>query len=84
MLPSSRHVSPMEDAKANGDAPTRISTVTKADSSLAVVACFVLPPKQAETLISVLQEFMSSADGLVPDTFRPWQLPHTTIQRPFG
>ena len=71
MLPSSRHVSPMEDAKANGDASTRISTVTKADSSPAVVACFVLPPKQAETLISVLQEFMSSADGLGPDNSSP-------------
>jgi excisionase family DNA binding protein len=69
MLPSSRHVSAMEDAKANGDVPTRISAVTKEVSSPAFVACFVLPPKQAETLISVLHEFMSTADALAPDNF---------------
>ena len=69
MLPSSRHVSRMEDAKANGDAPTRISAVTKEESSPAFVACFFLPPKHAETLISVLQEFVSSAEGIFPAAF---------------
>jgi excisionase family DNA binding protein len=69
MLPTSRHMSQIEDGRPNGDAPTRISAVTKEESSPAFVACFVLPPKQAETLISVLQEFVSSAEGLVPANF---------------
>jgi len=62
-------MSQIEDSRTNGDAPTRISAVTKEESSPAFVACFVLPPKQAETLISVLQEFVSSAEGLVPANF---------------
>jgi excisionase family DNA binding protein len=63
MLPTSRHI---EDGRTNGDAPARISAVTKEESSPAFVACFVLPPTQAETLIAVLQDFVSSAHGLVP------------------
>jgi len=39
-----------------------------ADLSPAFVACFVLPPKQAETLISALQEFIASKGGLAPVT----------------
>ena len=66
MLPTSRHMSQIEDSRTNGDAPTRISAVTKEESSPAFVACFVLPPTQAETLIAVLQDFVSSAHGLVP------------------
>jgi excisionase family DNA binding protein len=69
MLPTSRHTRQIEDGRTNGDAPARISAVTKDDSSPAFVACFVLPSKQAETLISVLQEFVSSAEGLVPANF---------------
>lgn len=69
MLPASRPTTPIEDGRTNGDATTRISAATKEDSSPAFVACFVLPPKQAETLISVLQEFMSSAEGLGPANF---------------
>ena len=69
MLPTSRHMSQIEDGRTNGDASTRISAVTKEESSPAFVACFVLAPKQAETLISVLQEFVSSAEGLVPANF---------------
>ena len=69
MLPASRPTTPIEDGGTNGDATTRISAATKEDSSPAFVACFVLPLKQAETLISVLQEFMSSAEGLGPANF---------------
>lgn len=63
MLPSSPHIRPIEDGRTNGDSPTRISAVTKEDSGPAFVVCFLLPPKQAETLISVLQEFVSSAES---------------------
>jgi excisionase family DNA binding protein len=69
MLPTSRPIRPIDDGRTNGDAATRISAPTKEDSSPAFVACFVLPPKQAETLISVLQEFVSSAEGLTPASF---------------
>jgi|SRR5438105_3344661 len=69
MLPTSRHISQIEDARSNGDAPAKISAVTKEESSPGVVACFVLPPKQAEILISVLQEFVSCTEGLVPANF---------------
>jgi excisionase family DNA binding protein len=54
---------------SNGDAPARITAATEEDSSPALVACFVLPSKQAETLISVLQEFVSRAKGLAPANF---------------
>jgi excisionase family DNA binding protein len=69
MLPTSRPIRPIEDGRTDGDAATRSSAAIKEDSSPAVVACFVLPPKQVETLISVLQEFMSSAEGLAPANF---------------
>lgn len=69
MLPTSRSIMPIEDDRTNGDAATRSSAATKEGSSPAFVACFVLPPKQAETLISVLQEFVSNAEGLVPANF---------------
>jgi len=71
MLPTSRHMSQIQDGRTNGDVPARISAVAKEESSPAFVACFVLPPKQPETLISVLQEFVSCAEGLVPPTFLP-------------
>jgi excisionase family DNA binding protein len=71
MLPSSRSISQIEDARTNGDAASRISAAARNDSSPAFVACFVLPAQQAENLISVLQEFVSSAEGLVPATFSP-------------
>jgi hypothetical protein len=60
MLPTSRSVSQIEDARTNGDAGSRISAAAKNDSSPAFVACFVLPAQQAGTLISVLQEFVST------------------------
>ena len=69
MLPTSRPIRPIEDGRNNGDAAISSSPTTKEDSSPAFVACFVLPPKQAETLISVLQEFLSSAEGLAPANF---------------
>ena len=69
MLPTSRPMSQIEEGRTNGEAPTRISAVTKEESSPAFVACFVLPPKQAETLVSVLQEFLSNAEGPVPVNF---------------
>jgi excisionase family DNA binding protein len=69
MLPTSRQTRQIEDGRTDGDAPARISAVTKHESLPAFVACFVLPSKQAETLISVLQEFVSSAEGLVPASF---------------
>ena len=71
MLPTSRSVSQIEDARTNGDAGSRISAAAKNDSSPAFVACFVLPAQQAGTLISVLQEFVSSAEGLSPATLSP-------------
>ena len=69
MLPTSRPIRPIEDGRTSGDSAMRSSPATKEDSSPAVVACFLLPPKQAETLISVLQEFISSAEGLAPANF---------------
>jgi len=69
MFPTSRHMSQIEDGRTNGDAPARVSAVTKEESSPAFVACFVLPPTQAETLIAVLRDFVSSAHGLVPANF---------------
>ena len=69
MLPTTRPIRQIEDSRTNGDAATRSSAATKEDSSPAFVACFVLPPKQAETLISILQEFVSSAEGLAPANF---------------
>ena len=69
MLSTSRPIRPIDDGRTNGDAATTISAPIKEDSSPAFVACFVLPPKQAETLISVLQEFVSNAEGLTPANF---------------
>lgn len=69
MLPSNRPIRPMEGGRTSDHAATGISAVTKEDSSPASVVCFVLPPKQAETLISVLQEFVSSAEGPAPASF---------------
>ncbi len=69
MLPTSPPIRPIEDGRTSGGSAIRSSPATKEDSSPAVVACFVLPPKQAETLISVLQEFMSRAEGLAPANF---------------
>jgi excisionase family DNA binding protein len=60
---------PIDDGSTNGDAASRSSAPSKQDPSPAYVACFVLPPKQAETLISMLQDFVSSAEGLVPANF---------------
>jgi len=77
MLPSSRPIRPIEDGRTNGDAATKISAVSKEDSPLAFVACFVLPPKQAEMLISLLQEFVSSAEGLAPPNFSTLALAST-------
>jgi excisionase family DNA binding protein len=69
MLPTSRSTSQIDDARTNADADSRISAAVKNDSSPAFVACFVLPAQQAETLISVLQEFVSSTEGLAPAIF---------------
>lgn len=64
MFPTSRPLIPIDDATINGNSAVRIPTDVNEDLSPAFVACFVLPPKQAQTLISVLQEFVSSAGGL--------------------
>ncbi len=69
MISTSRSTGRIEDAGTNGDSANTASIAAKKDSSPAFVACFVLPPKQAETLISVLQEFVSSAEGLAPANF---------------
>jgi excisionase family DNA binding protein len=69
MLPTSRPIRALENGRTNGDAATGISAVTKEDSSPSFVVCFVLPPKEAQTLISVLQEFVSCADGPAPLNF---------------
>jgi excisionase family DNA binding protein len=69
MLPTSRPISPIKDGRVSDHAATEISAVTKEDSSPAFVACFVLPRKQAETLISALQDYVSSAERLSPANF---------------
>ena len=66
MLPTSHPLSPNDDSRNNAEAASRLSAATKGDSSAAVVACLVLLSKQVETLISVLQEFLSSAEGFAP------------------
>lgn len=66
MLPTSHPVTVIENATINGNAAATIATAIKEDLSPTFVACFVLPPKQAETLISVLQGFVSSSGGLAP------------------
>jgi hypothetical protein len=50
MLPTSRSISQIEDARTNGDAGSRISAAAKNDSSPAFVACFVLPAQQRRDL----------------------------------
>jgi len=77
MLPTSRPIKLIEDRGTNGDAATKISATTKEDSSPAFVACFVLPRKQAETLISVLQEYVSTAEGFSPANFSTLSLAPT-------
>jgi len=69
MLTTSRPVTPINDGGSNGDAVTRTSAATIQDPSPPCVACFVLPAKQAETLMSILQDFMSSAERIVPAHF---------------
>lgn len=69
MLPTGRPVSAIQNGNTNGDAAARMPGAAKEDSSPALVACFVLPPKQAEILISVLQELASSGDGLASSNF---------------
>jgi excisionase family DNA binding protein len=69
MLPTSRHISQIEDGRTNGDSSAGLSGATKEESSPAFVACFVLPSKQAETLISVLHEFVASGEGVAPANF---------------
>lgn len=71
MLPTSPSISRIEDDRTSGRAASRISIAAKNDSSTALVACFVLPAQQAETLISVLQGLVSTAEGLAPATFSP-------------
>jgi hypothetical protein len=61
MLPSSRPLEPTDHASNNGNTAPRLSAATNENSSPAFVACFVLPPKQAEILISVLKEFVSGS-----------------------
>jgi excisionase family DNA binding protein len=66
MIQTNRPITPMRDTGGNGDATSMVSATGKEDRSPSFVACFVLPPKHADALISVLQEFVSSAEGLVP------------------
>ena len=66
MLPTSRHLTRTEEGRTSGEPPASTSAATSEESSTAFVACFVLAPKQAETLIAVLQEFVSSAEGPIP------------------
>jgi excisionase family DNA binding protein len=69
MFPTGRPIRLIEDGGANGDAATKISAATREDSPPAFVACFVLPRKQAETLISVLREYVSRGESLAPAHF---------------
>ena len=69
MLPTSRALESTDHASNNGNTAPRLSAPPNENSSPAFLACFVLSSKQAETLISVLQEFVSSAEGLVPANF---------------
>jgi excisionase family DNA binding protein len=95
MLPTSPSIRRIEDSRTNNSAATITSPATKEDSSPAFVACFLLPPKQAETLILALQEFVSGAEGLGPanfstlaitpteDSTAAW-LPHTEAAKCLG
>lgn len=67
MLPTSRPVTPIQHT--NTDAPTSIPAPTKEDCPAAFVACFILPARQMQTLISLLQEFLSTTEGLTPTNF---------------
>ena len=67
MFATSRPVTPIQHT--NADAPTSIPAATKEDSAAAFVACFILPARQAQTLISLLQEFLSTTEGLTPTNF---------------
>ena len=78
MLPTSRPVTPVQHK--NADAPASLPAATKEDSPPAFVACFVLPRKQAETLISALQEYVSRGEGLAPAHFST--LPNSTTEDP--
>ena len=69
MLPTSRPIRPIEAGRVSNHAASEISAAAKEDSSPAFVACFVLPRKQAETLISVLQEYVSNPEGFSPANF---------------
>lgn len=69
MLPTARPIGPPDNGRDNGDAASRLSAATMEDSPPVFVACFVLPRKQAETLISVLREYVSSGEGLAPAHF---------------
>jgi len=71
MFPTGRPIRLIEDGDANGDAATKISAATKEDSPPAFVACFVLPRKQAETLISVSSGNTYPAERASPRPISP-------------
>jgi hypothetical protein len=78
MLPTnSRPISPIEAGRVSDRAASEISAATKEDSSPAFVACFVMPRKQAETLISVLQEYVSNPECFSPANFSTLSLTPT-------
>jgi excisionase family DNA binding protein len=68
---------PIEAGRFSDHAASEISAAAKEDSSPAFVACFVLPRKQAETLISVLQEYVSNPEGFSPANFSTLSLAPT-------
>jgi excisionase family DNA binding protein len=77
MLPTSRPIRPIEAGRVRDHAASEISAAAKEDSSPAFVACFVLSRKQAETLISVLQEYVSNPEGSSPANFSTLSLAPT-------
>ena len=64
MLPTGRPVTPIQQGKPEASAST--PPAAKDDPPPAIVAFFVLSAQKAETLISVLKEFMSSTEGINP------------------
>jgi excisionase family DNA binding protein len=66
VLPTGRPVTPIQHGKAEASVCTPPGA--KDDPPPTIVAFFVLSAQKAETLISVLKEFMSSAEGLNPSS----------------
>jgi excisionase family DNA binding protein len=66
MLPTTRFGSAMADTRGNGADQAKDKTAKADATPSAMVACFILMPKQAESLISVLNELATGATDITP------------------